>query len=261
MRQDSRTGDTRMRRDRTVSSAVDSRPGLLDHVGTDLLRPLTIVFVRHGVTEMTASRRFSGSDEPGPSLSATGRVQAAKAADAVYDIGRRAWANLPVVSRVLASPMTRTQETGGAIGRRLGVSVETEPLLREAAFGGWQGLTADQILDADGDVLHRWRFGEVAPPGGESMSDVGARLDGALRGFAVEHARLSADGADVERAWTAVSHAVAIKSAVAISLGIELRSWGAIWPEPASLTILQLRITAEGDIAERHLMCLGAPTY
>jgi len=239
---------------------VDPRAAFLKIEGRDMLRPLTIVFVRHGVTDMTVTHQFSGSDDPGPSLNALGRVQAAKAADAVYDIGRRTWADLPVVSRVMASPMTRTQDTGGAIGRRLGVLVETEPLLREVTFGRWQGLTGDQIVHDYGDALHRWRFGEVAPPGGESMADVGERLDEALRGFAVEHARLSAEGDDVERAWAAASHAVAIKSAVGVSLGIESRSWGAIWPQPASLTIMQLRVTREGDIAERHLMCLGAPT-
>ena len=243
-----------------ASSEVDPRKALLDIAGVDLLSPLTIVFVRHGVTDMTVTHQFSGCDEPGPSLNATGRVQAAKAADAVYDIGRRTWSQLPSVSRVVASPMTRTQETGGSIGRRLGLLVETESLLREVTFGRWQGLTGDEIVLADGDALHRWRFGEIAAPGGESMGDVGERLDEALRGFAVEHARLSAEGDDSERAWAAVAHAVAIKSAVGVSLGIDLRSWGAIWPQPASLTIMQLRVTRDGDIAERHLLCLGAPT-
>jgi probable phosphoglycerate mutase len=111
-----------------------------------------------------------------------------------------------------------------------------------------------------GDAVHRWRFGEIAAPGGESIGDVGVRLDQALTGLAGEHARLSAEGVDQERAWVAVSHAVAIKSAVGVSMGIDPRAWGAIWPQPASLTIMQLRITRDGEIAERHLMCLGAPT-
>ncbi len=226
-----------------------------------LIAPLTIVFVRHGVTDMTVSHHFSGGQVAGPSLNAAGRVQAAKAADAVYSIGRKSWAKLPRVSRVIASPLIRTQETGAALARRLGVHVETEPMLREVEFGQWEGLTAEQIMARYGDAVHRWRFGEIPAPGGESFDDVGARLDNALRGFAAEHARLSAAGGNVERAWSAVAHAVAIKSAVGVSLGVDKRSWGAMWPEPASLTILQLRVSHDGDIVERHLMCLGAPTH
>lgn len=229
--------------------------------GPALIEPLTVIFVRHGVTDMTVTHQFSGGEVAGPGLNAEGRVQAAKAADAVYAIGRRSWKDLPLVSRVIASPLTRTQETGDAVARRLGVKVETQPLIREVEFGEWQGLTGDEIVSGYGNALHDWRFGESAPPGGESMADVGGRLDQALRELAADHARLSAAGDDVERAWAAVSHAVAIKSAIGVSLGIDSRSWGAMWPQPASLTILQLRVTPAGDIAERHLMCLGAPTH
>ncbi len=240
---------------------ASAHPATLDSPEADLLSPLTIVFVRHGVTDMTVTQRFSGGEVAGPGLNAEGRVQAAKAADAVYAIGRRSWKVLPKVSRVIASPLTRTQETGAAVARRLGVDVETELQLREVEFGKWNGLTGEQIASEYGDGIHRWRFGQAAPPGGESMAEVGVRLDEVLRGFGSEHARLSASGNDVERAWAAVSHAVAIKCAVGVSLGIDRRSWGAIWPQPASLTIVTLRVTRDGDIAERHLMCLGAPTH
>jgi len=238
-----------------------SQQAMSHSAGIDLLPPLTLVFVRHGVTDMTVTRQFSGGDVAGPGLNAEGRVQAAMAADAVHAIGRRSWLELPKVSRIIASPVNRTQETAAAVARRLGMGVETEPLLREVEFGHWQGLTGEQIASEYGDAIHDWRFGEAAPQGGESMADVGARVDEVLRGLGAEHARLSAAGDDAERAWAAVSHAVAIKCAVGISLGVDLRSWGAMWPQPASLTILQLRVTRDGDIAERHLMCLGAPTH
>lgn len=225
----------------------------------ELVSPLTLVLVRHGVTDMTVTQRMSGSGVLGPHLNAAGRVQAAKAADAVYRIGRRSWEALPKVTRVIASPMNRTQDTGAALGRRSGLHVETEPRLREIHFGEWEGLTADQIAQTYGDALHQWRFGQIGAPGGEQFSEVGHRMDELLRDLAVAHAEKCADGDDQGRSYALATHAVAIKSCVGVSLGMQEHTWGNLWPSPASMTILQLRVRNDGAIAERHLMCLGVP--
>jgi len=247
----------------TAAGAPPAAPkgrSLFAIAGGDLVRPLTMVLVRHGVTDMTLSHELSGSGNAGPPLNSQGRIQAAKAADAVHRIGRTTWDRVPHVSRVFASPMTRTQETGGAIGRRIGAHIETEPRVREIHFGDWEGLTSDQIGERYGDAIHRWRFGEIAAPGGESIPDVGARFDEFLVEAAAEHARMCAAGDDTSRAWAVASHAVAIKSAVAVSLAMPSTHWGQIWPQPASLTLLQLRVRTDGTIAERHVLCVGAPS-
>ena len=226
----------------------------------DLVSPLTLALVRHGVTDMTVTHALSGSSVPGPPLNSAGRIQAAKAADAVYRIGRSTWERVPQVSRVFASPMTRTQETGAALGRRLGLHVETDARVREVDFGEWEGLTGDEVGERYGDQIHRWRFGELAPAGGESIPQVGARLDEFIRDVAAEHARQCGDSEDTPRAWAVASHAVAIKSAVGVSLAMPTSHWGQIWPLPASLTVIQLRVRTDGSIAERHVFCVGAPT-
>lgn len=227
--------------------------------GKPTLAPLTLVLVRHGVTDMTITHELSGSSVPGPSLNAAGRVQAAKAADAIHGIGRRSWPSLARASRVIASPMVRTQETAGAIGRRLGEAVETDSRLKEVDFGRWEGLTGEAVLAAEGDAIHQWRFGEIPAPGGESMADVGARMSDLFASLAAEHAAASSER-DQDRTWVLVSHAVAIKSAVGVSMKVDPSLWGSMWPLPASLTILQLRVNAHGAIVETHLHCLGAPT-
>lgn len=227
--------------------------------GTELVASLTLVLVRHGVTEMTVAQRFSGSGVPGPHLTAAGRIQAAKAADAVYRIGRNTWDAVPKVSRVIASPMNRTQDTAAALGRRVGIHVETEPRLREVHFGDWEGLTGLQIAEKYGDAIHQWRFGGPAAPGGESYRDVGSRMEALLAELAAEHAAKCVDGDDAGRTYALATHSVAIKSCVGVSMGIDERMWNNIWPSPASLTLLQLRVRADGEIAERHLMSLGAP--
>lgn len=225
----------------------------------DLVAPLTLVLVRHGVTEMTTSRRMSGGGVPGPPLSPAGRVQAAKAADALYSIGRRTWQQLPHVTRVIASPIVRTQETAGSIGRRLGAHVETDDRLREVVFGGWEGLTVAEISAMSGDAIHAWRRAEIAAPGGESIADVGERTWSLVGSLAAAHAAECLAGRDVPRAIALVSHAVAIKSTVGMALGLDAARWGAIWPSPASQTILQVRARQDGAIAETHLLAVGIP--
>lgn len=224
----------------------------------EYLAPLTIVFVRHGVTDLTVTHRLSGSGVPGPGLSAAGKVQAAKAADAVYRIGRDTWERVPKVTRVLASPMVRTQETAAAIGRRLGLSVDTDERLREVDFGTWEGLTAEEVIERDGDAILRWQDGLVRPPGGESISDVAERGRALLADLAAEHA--ATPGAlDAPATVVAVSHAVAIKAAVGAAMGFPVDRASRVWPVPASLSIVQIRVLPSGEIGDAHLLCLGAP--
>lgn len=228
--------------------------------GSELVSPLTLVLVRHGVTDMTVAHKLSGSSVPGPPLNAQGRVQAAKAADAVYRIGRGTWESVPRISRVYASPMTRTQDTAAAIGRRVGSKVVVDDRVREVDFGDWEGLTGEEVGERVGDAIHQWRFGEIPAPGGESMSDVATRFDDFLVELAREHAQLCAAADDEPRAYAVASHAVAIKSCVGLSLQAPTRQWGSMWPQPASMTMMQLRVRADGTIAERHILCVGAPT-
>jgi probable phosphoglycerate mutase len=186
-------------------------------------------------------------------------VQAAKAADAVYRVGRETWTSLAPVTRILASPMRRAQDTAEALGRRLGVRVETDERAREVHFGEWEGLSAQQALERDGDAIRRWDEGVERAPGGESLGDVVARMAVFLSELAHEHARACAED-DVPRSTAVVSHSVAIKSVVAAAMGFAPATVAKIWPTPASLTLLQLRVTPEGAIHDGHLLALGVPT-
>jgi probable phosphoglycerate mutase len=241
------------------TSAI-SHGALFDIRGGNLVNPLTLVLVRHGVTDKTITHELSGSTKPGPHLNAMGEAQAKRAAEAVCRMGRDRWKRVPPVSRIIASPMTRTQQTAAAIGSRLDLPVESDARLKEIDFGQWEGLTGHQIAEEYGDAIHRWRFGEIAAPGGESIPRVGLRMDGLVRELAWMHAERCRGGDDVHRSYVLASHAVAIKSLVGLSMRMDARSWGAIWPQPASITILELRVTTDGEIAERHLLCLGETT-
>ena len=224
-----------------------------------LVSTLSLVLVRHGVTDMTVTHRLSGGGVAGPPLNAAGRVQAAHAADAVYRVGRDTWASLPPVSRVLASPMQRAQDTAGALGRRLGLHVEVDARAREVDFGDWEGLTAPEAYERYGEEFRAWDDAVVRAPGGESLTDVVTRMRAFVEELAAEQARLCAEE-DVPRTIAIVSHSVAIKSVVAAAMHIAPAAVAHMWPTPASLTLLQLRVSPEGELAEGHLLALGVPT-
>ena len=208
--------------------------------------PTTIVLVRHGETEATVSRAMSGSAMPGPSLSPTGRVQAAQAADLVFRIGRAAWTDLPHPDAVVCSPLARTRETATAIGRRLGANVREDARARECDYGAWEGRTPAEIeADAAGSI-RAWFADPARPaPGGESLVDVGARM-----------AELLDELAEANRGHSLVlvAHVMAIRAGVGQVLAMPASAWGGLRVPAASVTIL--RLWADGD---RELVCLGMP--
>ena len=227
-------------------SARERRPSGA-YVRFDDEEPLTVVLVRHGETAMTASKAYSGSSVPGPSLSAHGRTQAAKAADLVFRVGRDVWPDVPRPTVLVASPMVRAQETAAAVGRRLGVHVTSDAAFAEADFGAWEGLVAGDIEAGWPGGLRRWhREADYPAPGGESMDDVGDRVRAGLE-------RLLTGG--VDRTVVVVSHSVAIRSAIGVTLGVPSAVWGSVRVAPASLSIV--RWWADGA---REVAVVGMPT-
>jgi broad specificity phosphatase PhoE len=96
-----------------------------------------ILWVRHGQSTWNVIDRMQGH-ELSPPLTDLGREQSAQAAESLVDRG---------VVRILSSPAVRALETATIIGERLGLAVETEPLLLE------KGLEEDVIR-----VLERVRL-------------------------------------------------------------------------------------------------------
>jgi ribonuclease H / adenosylcobalamin/alpha-ribazole phosphatase len=134
--------------------------------------------LRHGRTEHTPERRYSGrNDLP---LSATGRAEAEAAAVRAKELG---------IDVVVASPLRRTRGTAEVVGAVLGLPVQYDDDLVELDFGDFEGLTAEEARQRH--PLAARRFAEditVAAPGGESVADVSDRVARArariLRGHA-----------------------------------------------------------------------------
>jgi broad specificity phosphatase PhoE len=126
-----------------------------------------LYLTRHGQTDYNLNRRYqSRTDVP---LNETGIEQARSLARGLA--GTK-------FARVISSPMNRAVETAAIITGREASEIETDEVLLEAALGDWEArLEADLIAEL-GDSYFKWQAmgGLFAPPGGESIYSVMARL-------------------------------------------------------------------------------------
>ena len=127
---------------------------------------LTLRLVRHGETDWSAQRRYTGRTDV--ELNAAGRAQAERLRVIVADD----------VDAVWCSDLQRCVETA----RLMGVDAVVTAALREFDFGTLEGKrwadldepTQRGLLDFDGFVA----------PGGESVDDFGCRIDAFVDGLA-----------------------------------------------------------------------------
>jgi probable phosphoglycerate mutase len=216
--------------DALANSAMDGRPVHRDAAAEPVVleddvqpagEPAAVVttvthLLRHGQTEHTPERRFSGrNDLP---LSRTGRAEAEAAAVRAKELG---------IEVVVASPLRRTRETAEIVAGALGLPVQFDEDLVELDFGRLEGLTFDEA--AARHPLAARRFGAdvtVAAPGGESVADVSARVARARRRILSEHAG---------RTVLVVSHVTPIKLLLAAGMGVGDEVVHRVFLEAASL--------------------------
>ncbi len=129
-----------------------------------------LLICRHGRTSWNAARRVQGHSDVG--LDEVGLAEAGRAA-------LRLAAEQPDV--LVSSDLRRARQTAGAIADVTGLPVVTDPLLRERAYGSWEGLTDDDIAARFPEENKRWRAGLSVPVDGvEDQIDVGKRMVEAL---------------------------------------------------------------------------------
>jgi probable phosphoglycerate mutase len=215
--------------DRILNAALDAGPEEQEQrklVGwsPDLGAPTTLILVRHGETEHTRDKRFSGLGGDDPGLNADGRAQVHATADWLAPLADE-------IDVVVTSPLRRTQETAAIIADTLGKSPEVEEGLAEAAFGTWDGLTFAEVQERHPDDLEAWLGGmDVAPTGGgESFADVDRRVRGTRDRLLSAHAG---------KAVLAVTHVTPIKVLVRLALDAPLESLFRMELAPASVTVI-----------------------
>lgn len=162
--------------------------------------PTQLLLLRHGQTELSVARRYSGRGNP--ELTDTGRRQAEAAAR--YLGGRGG------VTAVVSSPLQRCVQTATAAASALGLPVSIDEDLIETDFGAWEGLTFSEAATRDPDLHGNWlRDTSLRPPGGESFDDVAVRVRRAQDRIIAENA-----GQTV----LVVSHVTPIKTLLRLAL-------------------------------------------
>ncbi len=161
--------------------------------------PTVTLLLRHGQTPLSVQKRYAGrSDVP---LTETGVLQAAAAAKRLASAG---------IGVIVTSPLLRATRTAQEVAEVTGAPVVTDQGFRETDFGAWEGLTFAEVRQRWPAEMTTWLADPaVAPPGGESLAEVSARVTEAL------HRVL---GSREQQTILIVSHVTPIKSMVAAAL-------------------------------------------
>ena len=137
-----------------------------------------IILVRHGQSESNVTHHFACHfDSP---LSPLGRRQADAVAD--YLLPRYK------IDRIYASTVSRTQDTVRPTAIRLGLPITPDAGLLEIDAGEWENRpTADLKANDKNFLLWGVAMEQVRCPGGESMQELFARTNEAVRRIAREN--------------------------------------------------------------------------
>jgi broad specificity phosphatase PhoE/ribonuclease HI len=162
--------------------------------------PTRFLLLRHGQTELSTQRRYSGRGNP--ALTEVGRGQAEAAAQYLGSRGG--------IAAVITSPLQRAYDTAATAAKALGLDVTVDDDLIETDFGAWEGLTFMEAAERDPELHRKWlRDTSVMPPDGESFDSVSDRVQRARARIVAEHA-----GETV----LVVSHVTPIKTLLRLAL-------------------------------------------
>ncbi|KIH84485.1 histidine phosphatase family protein [Pseudomonas batumici] len=172
--------------------------------------PTRLSFVCHARTEAQRLGRFP-LDEP---VEPKGLLKAAELA-----------LRLKKPVRILSAPETRAWQTAEALGGE----IEIVPELGDLDFGEWQGVALADLQESEPELLAAWILDPTqAPPAGESVAALCARVGAWLEGFyEVGH-------------FVVVTHPFVIRAAILHALEAGTASFNAIDIEPLSVVDLRL---------------------
>ncbi|NUS45563.1 MAG: histidine phosphatase family protein [Mycobacteriaceae bacterium] len=127
---------------------------------------------------------------------------------------------LPAVDRVIRGPELRCRDTAALLDEDAAIEAE----LRDLAYGAWTGHSPEHVITNHPDQFQAWHEDSaVAPPGGESIDQLVARVTAFLDALSAAKGRV-----------LAVTSTAVIRAAVLATLGAPGPSFWRVDVEPLS---------------------------
>lgn len=204
------------------AAALTAPPRTMVGWASDLGTPTLTLLGRHGATEYSLEKRFSGKGGVDLGLAPLGVAQAeALAAEIVVRGG---------LDAIVASPLLRTRQTAQIVADATGAEVSVHDDLVECSFGEWDGHTFAEVQQQWPTQLQAWlNSTDVSPPGGESFAECRDRVDRARRDILTAHAG--------QRVGV-IAHVTPIKLIVGICVDAPLHSLYRMELQPCSITTI-----------------------
>lgn len=195
----------------------------------------TVYFVRHGQSTANLTKTFAGHIDV--SLTDLGRQQAECTAKFLADIS---------LSAVYSSDLSRAYDTACAVAKPHGLTVQTEPNLREINAGAWEGRPFDDLEENDAAYRVWMRdIGAATCTDGESVAGLQERVRGAVAAIVARHPNESV---------CVVSHGTPIRALTALWTGVPLSYMHTVpWASNASVTVAKFETPEQGGIVSLDL--------
>lgn len=186
------------------------------------MQPFTLILVRHGHVEGIHPERFRGQlDLP---LTPLGREQAAVTSAFIAATWR--------AKAVYTSPLERCRDTGTAIAKAQGLTIEPMKELIDINYGTWQGRTRDEVKESEPEQFKAWMTQPqlTVIEGADSLQDVQGRLVRALA-----HMRKAHAGETV----VAVGHDSTNRVFLTLGLDMPLSRYWHLQQDPCAINVLR----------------------
>lgn len=180
-----------------------------------------IIMIRHGYSISNDLKFFTGQSDI--ALTELGREQARLCGELFKD--------KKGIDAIYSSDLSRAYDTALEVGKALSLEVTPDENLREIFAGEWEMMPFLEIEKKYPEEYSVWKndVGRANPVGGESVSAMAKRIEGAVRRIAEKH-----DGGCAVIA----THATPIRVICTLSEGFDVTDMGRVpWVSNASVSV------------------------
>lgn len=142
---------------------------------------------------------------------------------------------LPLKAQWLASPLTRTMDTARKLAQfhedAASITIASDPKLIEQSFGRWESMNRTQMRADPGFPAYQADPAGTRPPGGESLTDLAARVKPAINHLIAANPA----GGNI----VIVAHGGTIRAALHQAANLPMQDTLRLGVSPLSLTVIE----------------------